>query len=73
MVEPTETETKETLDAFADAIEEILAEAEEDPEIARQRALHDPGPPPRRGRGRPQPGRPPAALALTEGRAGVSG
>jgi glycine dehydrogenase subunit 2 len=35
MVEPTETETKETLDAFADAVEEILAEAEEDPEIAR--------------------------------------
>jgi glycine dehydrogenase subunit 2 len=35
MIEPTETETKETLDAFADAVEEILAEAEEDPEIAR--------------------------------------
>jgi len=35
MVEPTETETRETLDAFADAIEEILGEAEEDPEIAR--------------------------------------
>ena len=36
MVEPTETETKESLDAFADAIERILAEAEEDPGIARQ-------------------------------------
>jgi glycine dehydrogenase subunit 2 len=35
MVEPTETETKETLDAFADAIAEILREAAEDPEIAR--------------------------------------
>jgi glycine dehydrogenase subunit 2 len=35
MVEPTETETRETLDAFADAIEAILAEAEEDPEIAK--------------------------------------
>ena len=34
MVEPTETETRETLDAFADAVETILAEAEEDPEIA---------------------------------------
>ncbi len=34
MVEPTETETKETLDAFADALDEILAEAEEDPGIA---------------------------------------
>lgn len=33
MIEPTETETKESLDAFADAIESILAEAEEDPEI----------------------------------------
>ena len=36
MVEPTETETKETLDAFADAIAAILREAVEDPEIARQ-------------------------------------
>ena len=35
MVEPTETETKETLDAFADAIATILWEAAEDPEIAR--------------------------------------
>jgi glycine dehydrogenase subunit 2 len=36
MVEPTETETKETLDAFAEALAAILAEAAEDPEIARQ-------------------------------------
>jgi len=35
MVEATETETKESLDAFAEAIEEILAEAERDPELAR--------------------------------------
>ena len=35
MVEPTETETKETLDSFADAIAAILIEAAEDPEIAR--------------------------------------
>jgi glycine dehydrogenase subunit 2 len=34
MVEPTETETRETLDAFARAIGEILAEAAEDPSIA---------------------------------------
>ena len=34
MVEPTETETRESLDALADAVEEILAEAERDPEIA---------------------------------------
>ncbi|HTA15702.1 MAG TPA: hypothetical protein VK781_12675, partial [Solirubrobacteraceae bacterium] len=38
MVEPTETETKETLDGFAEAIAEILREAAEDPEIA----LHAP-------------------------------
>jgi glycine dehydrogenase subunit 2 len=35
MVEPTETEARESLDGFAEAIEEILAEAESDPEIAR--------------------------------------
>ena len=63
MVEPTETETKETLDAFAEAIEEILAEAEEDPEIARNapyttpvRRLDEVG-------GQAQAGRAPAALA----------
>jgi glycine cleavage system P protein (glycine dehydrogenase) subunit 2 len=36
LVEPTETETKETLDAFAAAVAEILREAREDPEVARQ-------------------------------------
>jgi glycine dehydrogenase subunit 2 len=35
LVEPTETETKETLDRFAEVIAEILREAREDPEIAR--------------------------------------
>jgi glycine cleavage system P protein (glycine dehydrogenase) subunit 2 len=35
MVEPTETETRETLDAFAEAIAAILAEAARDPQIAR--------------------------------------
>jgi glycine dehydrogenase subunit 2 len=35
LVEPTETETKETLDDFAEVIAEILREAREDPEIAR--------------------------------------
>jgi len=34
LVEPTETETKETLDAFADVIAEILREAKEDPSVA---------------------------------------
>jgi glycine dehydrogenase subunit 2 len=35
LIEPVETETRETLDAFADAIAAILAEAADDPEIAR--------------------------------------
>ena len=36
LIEPTETETKETLDAFAEAIAEILAEAAEDASIAKE-------------------------------------
>jgi len=36
MVAPTETETKESLDAFAEAIDQILAEAEADPDKAKQ-------------------------------------
>ncbi len=36
MIEPTETETKESLDGFAEAIEAILAEAEDNPEVAKQ-------------------------------------
>src|SRR5262249_24352815 len=36
MTEPTETETKESLDAFAKAIERIPAEAEDDPEVAKE-------------------------------------
>jgi glycine dehydrogenase subunit 2 len=36
MIEPTETETKESLDAFAEAIEQVLTEAEADPDVARQ-------------------------------------
>ena len=35
MIEPTETETKESLDAFTEAIEKILAEAKGTPEIAK--------------------------------------
>jgi glycine dehydrogenase subunit 2 len=35
LIEPTETETQETLDAFAEVVGEILAEAAEDPEAAR--------------------------------------
>jgi glycine dehydrogenase subunit 2 len=35
MIEPTETETKQTLDAFVDAIQSILREAEESPELVK--------------------------------------
>jgi glycine dehydrogenase subunit 2 len=35
LIEPTETETKETLDRFAEIVATILREAAEDPEIAR--------------------------------------
>jgi glycine dehydrogenase subunit 2 len=34
LVEPTETETRETLDAFAEALADILGEAGEDPDVA---------------------------------------
>ena len=34
LIEPTETETKETLDLFADAVADILREAANDPTIA---------------------------------------
>jgi glycine dehydrogenase subunit 2 len=36
MIEPTETESRETLEAFAEAIESILDEAADDPEVAKQ-------------------------------------
>jgi glycine dehydrogenase subunit 2 len=35
LIEPTETETRETLDEFADAIAAIVAEALDDPQLAR--------------------------------------
>jgi glycine dehydrogenase subunit 2 len=34
LIEPTETETKETLDRFAEVVAEILREAQENPEVA---------------------------------------
>jgi glycine dehydrogenase subunit 2 len=36
MIEPTETETKETLDAFADAMLAIAREAAEQPELLKE-------------------------------------
>ncbi len=52
LIEPTETETKETLDAFADAIVEILREAKEDPRSPNRRRTR------RRCAGSMRPGRP---------------
>ena len=60
LIEPTETESVETLDAFADALIAIAAEAESDPDIVRRRPAHRAGRPPRRGDGRP-PAEPPLA------------
>jgi glycine dehydrogenase subunit 2 len=40
LIEPTETETRETLDAFAEAVKAILDEAAEDPSVA-QNAPYD--------------------------------
>jgi glycine dehydrogenase subunit 2 len=42
MIEPTETESRETLDAFADAMRRIAAEAERDPDSLRQAPLTTP-------------------------------
>src|SRR5690606_20554821 len=36
MIEPTETETRQTIDAFVSALREIRKEAETDPELLRQ-------------------------------------
>ena len=36
MIEPTETETKETLDAFAEAMLDIAREAGDDPEALKR-------------------------------------
>ena len=42
MIEPTETESKETLDAFADAMLAIAAEIEQQPELLHQAPLTTP-------------------------------
>jgi glycine dehydrogenase subunit 2 len=42
MIEPTETEAKETLDAFCDAMVEIAREAAEEPEVIREAPHHRP-------------------------------
>ena len=60
LIEPTETESLETLDAFADALLEIAREAREDPELVTARAARRAGPAPRRG-DRGPPAEPPLA------------
>jgi len=42
MIEPTETETKETLDAFCDAMLAIAKEAAENPELLKEAPHHRP-------------------------------
>jgi glycine dehydrogenase subunit 2 len=42
MVEPTETESKETLDAFAEAMLQAAAEAETDPDLLHQAPVTTP-------------------------------
>jgi glycine dehydrogenase subunit 2 len=42
MIEPTETEAKETLDAFCDAMVDIAREAAEEPEVIREAPHHRP-------------------------------
>ena len=49
LIEPTETETLETLDAFADALIEIAGEADPDPELVKSAPARRARPPPRRG------------------------
>ena len=49
MIEPTETETKERLDEFVDAMQQIAREAAEDPELLRDGAAHPAGATARRG------------------------
>ena len=71
MIEPTETETRESLDGFADAIEQILAEAEADPEIARNAPYTTPVRRLDEAAREPQAGRPPAARAERQSLAAV--
>jgi glycine dehydrogenase subunit 2 len=42
MIEPTETEAKETLDAFADAMLAIAREAAEEPQLLKEAPHHRP-------------------------------
>ena len=60
MIEPTETESKETLDAFIETLQRIDAEAASDEAFLHGAPLRDPRLPPQRSPSRPPP---PAPLA----------
>ena len=62
LIEPTETETQETLDAFAEAMAEHPARGRRGSGDRPQRAVRDAGPAARRGRRRQAPGHPSAAV-----------
>ena len=51
LIEPTETESKETLDAFVAAMSQIQKEAEQEPERVTQRSAYHAGAPPGRRAG----------------------
>ena len=53
LIEPTETESLETLDAFADTLIAIAAEARRDPDVVKTRPAHGAGEAARRGDGGP--------------------
>ena len=67
MIEPTETESKETLDQFCDAMIQIAREAESNPAHAPRRAGDDAGAP-----ARPDARRAPARLRWTPRNDGMS-
>ncbi len=56
LIEPTETETKETLDHFAEIVADDAARGQGRPRGRAQRPVHDAGPAARRGRRRAQAG-----------------
>ena len=64
LIEPTETETRETLDAFAEVDRRDPGRGGGGPGGGAQRALHDPGAAAGRGRGGQAPDHPPDSAAV---------
>ena len=71
LIEPTETETKETLDRFAAIVAEILREAARGSGDRPRCSVHDTGPATRRGRRGSQPGPASAVDGSNPGLAGA--